>query len=75
MEEGDMNDMMGSYSMPMFMMWLIMGIIIIFPFWFIFPKAGFSKWLSLLMIVPIVNIIMIYILAFSQWSGKRNNDE
>jgi hypothetical protein len=41
--------------------------IIIIPFWFICKKAGFSPWLSLLNIVPLGNLILIYVLAFAQW--------
>ncbi len=41
--------------------------IIIIPFWQIFKKAGMGGALSLLMIIPLVNIIMVYVLAFSRW--------
>ena len=41
--------------------------ILILPFWFICKKAGFSPWLSLLNIVPLGNLILIYVLAFSDW--------
>jgi hypothetical protein len=41
--------------------------IVIVPFWFICKKAGFSPWLSLLNIVPMGNLILIYVLAFAQW--------
>jgi len=51
-------------------MLLIMVILIILPFWFIFSKAGYSEWLSLLMVVPIVNIAMLYFLAFSTWPNQ-----
>jgi hypothetical protein len=46
---------------------LVFAAVVIVPFWFIFAKAGFSRWLSLLMVVPIVNIAMLYVLAFSAW--------
>jgi hypothetical protein len=46
---------------------LIGALLWILPFWFIFRKAGFSPWLSLLLFVPLVNLVMIYILAFSEW--------
>ncbi len=36
-------------------------------YWRIFSKAGFSGALSLLMFVPIANIVMICILAFAEW--------
>jgi len=41
--------------------------IILIPFWFICKKAGFSPWLTLLNIVPMGNLILIYILAFAEW--------
>ncbi|CDG56120.1 hypothetical protein HALA3H3_p20067 [Halomonas sp. A3H3] len=53
---------------------LIMAVIIIIPFWFIFSKAGYSRWLSLLMVVPIVNLIALYFLAFSAWPSLRKHD-
>jgi hypothetical protein len=47
--------------------WAIGLAIIIIPFWQIFKKAGMSAPLSLLMAVPLVNIVMVYVLAFSEW--------
>jgi hypothetical protein len=41
--------------------------VILIPFWFICKKAGFSPWLSLINIIPLGNIILIYILAFAEW--------
>jgi hypothetical protein len=46
---------------------LIILAIVIVPFWFICKKAGFSPWLSLLNIVPMGNLVLIYVLAFAQW--------
>lgn len=37
----------------------------------IFRKAGYSWALGLLMLVPIVNIIMIFVLAFGDWPVRR----
>jgi hypothetical protein len=33
----------------------------------IFRKAGFPAALSLLMFVPVVNVLLLYVLAFSRW--------
>jgi hypothetical protein len=41
--------------------------ILIVPFWFICKKAGFSPWLSLLNIVPLGNLVLLYVLAFAEW--------
>jgi hypothetical protein len=51
--------------MPIF--FLGIAVLIVIPYWFIWKKAGFSPWFSLLMFIPAVNFIMLYVLAFSQW--------
>ncbi len=70
-----MSDAMRDMPMQMWVsgpiMMLIFAALIVIPFWFIFTKAGYSKWLSLLMLVPIVNVIMLYFFAFSTWPIHR----
>lgn len=43
------------------------------PYWQIFKKAGFAPALSLLMLVPLVNIIMPFFLAFADWPALRKS--
>ena len=57
-----------AYLMPIFGLFFVVGILIyIIPFWMIFKKAGFSPWFALLLFIPLANIIILYVLAFSQW--------
>jgi hypothetical protein len=51
----------------MFLFILVMLAIVIVPFWFICKKAGFSPWLSLLNVIPLGNLVLIYVIAFSDW--------
>ena len=69
--QNTMSDMPMQMGFSGLVMFLIMAVLIILPFWFIFSKAGHSKWLSLLMVVPVVNIVMVYFLAFSTWPNQR----
>jgi hypothetical protein len=46
---------------------LIVLAIFIVPTWFVCKKAGFSPWLSLLVIVPLGGMVLLYVLAFSEW--------
>ena len=64
----------GMWPFGPFMM-LVMAAVVILPFWFIFSKAGHSKWLSLLMAVPLLNVIMLYFLAFSEWPSLKNTSK
>ena len=51
---------------PIFM--LIAIAIVMVPAWFICKKAGFSPWLSLLCLIPSLGtLVLLYILAFSDW--------
>ena len=50
----------------------IIAAVIIFPYWKIFSKAGYSGALSLLMLIPLVNVIMLFFLAFADWPALKN---
>ena len=53
------------------MSYLGISILVIFSFWFIFKKAGLKPVLSLLTVVPIVNLFMLYYVAFSKWPSRE----
>jgi hypothetical protein len=54
-------------AIPMIFFGLIASVILVIPYWFIFKKAGFSPWLAVLMFVPLANVIILYVIAFSDW--------
>jgi len=47
-----------------------LGFVVLIPYWQIFKKAGFSPWLSLLIVIPFVNLCALYYLAFARWPEK-----
>jgi hypothetical protein len=50
----------------------IVTILLSILIWFmIFKRTGMNPWLSLLMLVPIANFIMLLILAFTEWPVQR----
>ncbi|MBI3437714.1 MAG: hypothetical protein HY054_03505, partial [Proteobacteria bacterium] len=49
----------------------------IFCYWKIFSKAGYSGALSLLLLVPLANVVLIIWFAFAQWpvlKGQQAGD-
>ena len=50
---------------------LIMSAVFLVAFWRIFSKAGFPGALSFLMLIPVVNVIMLFFLAFAEWPALR----
>ena len=60
--------MLGNLFTPLHLIiMLIIMVLVIVPYWHIFRKAGFAPALSLLMMIPMANLIMLYVLAFSEW--------
>ncbi len=64
---GDGYGMMGG---PWMM--LVVGVLVVVPVWRICQKAGYSGWLSLLVFVPLVNLLLLYYLAFAEWPLERS---
>ena len=55
---------------------IIIGVFLViyfFPLVKILHKAGYSGWWSVLILVPIVNLIMLYVFAFADWPALRGN--
>ena len=50
---------------------LIVTVLMVWVYCRIFAKTGFSWALGLLMFVPIANIIMLFVLAFSDWPIEK----
>jgi hypothetical protein len=52
-----------------FVLFGVVSVLVVIPFWKIFEKAGFPPVLSLLMLVPVANIVAVCFVAFSAWPG------
>jgi hypothetical protein len=46
---------------------LLVALVPLLAFWKIFSKAGYPGVLGLTMLVPLLNVIMVLFLAFSEW--------
>lgn len=58
---------MGAFSFAHWLVVLISGFVVVFPTWKILQRLGFTGWWSLLSIVPVVNLIMLWIVALTPW--------
>jgi hypothetical protein len=68
-------DMLGSIGAPeiliIFGICAFVALVAVLPFWMIFCKAGFSGWLSLTQLVPLVNIVVLFYVACAEWPIQR----
>ena len=54
-----------------FLFSLAIAIFFVYVWWRIFSKAGYSGAMSLLLLVPIANLVVILILSFGEWPIYR----
>lgn len=56
------------------LLWIvIVGAILIVPTWRICQRIGYPGPLSLLILVPFANIILLYFIAFAPWKNQQSN--
>lgn len=53
---------------------LIVIALYIAPFWEICKKAGLSPWLALLQLIPILNFLALYYIAFASWPNVPGSE-
>lgn len=54
-------------GLPALVPMLIGGALLLAPFYQLWKRTGHSGWLCLLMLVPLVNLVSLYVLAFKDW--------
>jgi hypothetical protein len=49
--------------------------LVVIPYWKIWQRTGHSGAWGLLMIVPFVNIVSLWVLAFKEWPALRDRGQ
>jgi hypothetical protein len=67
------GEIVGSFSIWHWLILLVYVAIFVIPGWRIIRKAGYPGAWSVLMLVPLVNIIMLWVFAFTQWPIEKRS--
>jgi hypothetical protein len=62
----------GVFGCSLIILFLVLAVMV---WWKIFAKAGYGGAFGLLMLIPVVNLVMICILAFGKWPVLREVEE
>jgi len=58
--------------------WMLLIISVVIFFYYLIgriaSKAGYNPWWALIVLVPVVNLIMIWIFAFKKWPAIDKNN-
>ena len=52
---------------------LIVGALVVVPFWRLLPRFGMPNWVALFAIVPIVALVLLWIMAFKDPDTGRGS--
>ena len=63
-----------SFSIFHWILILLIAAVLVVPFWKIFPRAGWPAPLALLMFIPVLNWVLLWVLAFKSWPGDENKN-
>ena len=58
----------------MMLFYVLLPIYVVFCLWLgfrIIEKAGFNGWWTLALVIPVVNIVMIWVFAFLRWPNLK----
>ncbi len=58
---------MGGISFPMF---LLLGVILVIPFWRILPRFGLPSWAAVAAIIPLGAVILLWLMAVKDMIEK-----
>lgn len=59
---------MDNFGYPLIIALILIGI----PAAVVLGKAGYSRWWAILAFIPVVNLIGLWVFAFSNWPVLRN---
>ncbi|KAA0695291.1 hypothetical protein DT594_10705 [Halopseudomonas laoshanensis] len=52
-------------------LWTLVVAIVVVPVWQICRRTGYPGWLGLLMLIPMVNLVLLYFIAFADWPAHK----
>lgn len=50
---------------------LVYVVVLVVPAQKLLHRAGYTRWLAILAIIPVVNLIALWVFAFAHWPTRR----
>jgi hypothetical protein len=69
-----MDNWMTGYGLAHWIIFAVMVVIVLYPIGRILRRMGLSPFWSVLVFIPFVNLVSLWVLAFSDWPGERGKE-
>ncbi len=50
---------------------LVIALVLVIPAWRICQRMGYPGWLGILILIPLVNLFLLYFIAFADWPRDK----
>ena len=64
---------MAGYGLGHWLLFIIMVVAVIYPIGRILNRAGFSPFWSIAALIPLVNLVALWVFAFLDWPDRRSS--
>lgn len=54
-----------------FLWMVIIGLVIVIPFWRLLPRFGIPNWVALAALIPLGAVVLLYVMAFRDELGGK----
>jgi uncharacterized membrane protein YhaH (DUF805 family) len=61
----------GSYGFGSLLFLIVVAVLVVVPYWKIWQRTGHAGAWALLMLIPFVNLVSLWVLAFKDWPSVR----
>ena len=69
-----MDGWMYGYGSFHWLWFIVMVAVVVYPLGRILNRIGFSPLWAIVMFIPLLNLIALWILAFTEWPGAREGE-
>jgi len=66
-----MTDHTTGLAMRELVILVLVAAVVVWPFCRVYSRAGWSPWVGLLMVIPLVNLITLWVFAYAQWPALQ----
>lgn len=63
--------MFDALGLPEIIIMAVVAFLAVWPVWRILSKAGYPGWLGISLFIPLVNFVILFYLAFTEWPIER----
>lgn len=51
---------------------IVVAVVVVIPIWRICYRTGYPGWIGIMILIPFVNLALLYFIAFANWPREKS---